>query len=182
MGFWFSFLFPAMEEPNDFPNQLCHIWKSPRCYPSLFTEKDERWAWSPRVQAARSACRVRCLQAAWRRQPRALSLGAWAQSPVRPLREGQRQAGFRRVPAQPAAGRAMVKRARMLQARPECTQPAPACPRHSTRTQEVLLMWPLVLGATYIVTSYNPQNDCNSPCLYPKFVEEGSETQRLRNH
>lgn len=136
MEFWFSFLFPAMEEPNDFPNQLCHAWKSPPCYPSLFTEKDERWAWSPRVRAAGSACGVRCPRAAWTRQLRALSLGARAQSPVRPLREAQREAGFRRVPAQPAAGGAMVKRARTLQARPERTQPAPACPRHSMRTQK----------------------------------------------
>lgn len=171
-----------MEEPDGFPNPLRHAWKSPPWYPSLATEKDERWAWSPRVRAAGSACRVRCLRAAWRRQPRALSLGAQARSAVRPQREGQRQAGFRRVPAQPAAGGAMLKRARTLQARPECAEPAPACPRHSMRTQEVSFTWPLVLGATHTVTLYNPQNDCNSPCLYPKFVEEGSETQRLRNH
>lgn len=147
----------------------------------LFTEKDERcWLVSVCLDS-REHLSSQMPPSSMEETPYpVLSLGARDQSPLRPLREalawGWASGGS------PLSQLQMVKRSRTLQARSECTQPAPAFRRHYMRTQEVSLMWPLVLGATHIVILYNPHNDCNSPCLYPKFVEEGSETQRLRNH
>ena len=142
----------------------------------LFTEKDERcWLVSVCLDS-REHLSSQMPPSSMEETPYpALSLGARDQSPLRPLREALAWGWASRGSplSQLQMDGSMVKRARTLQARSECTQPAPAFRRHYMRTQEVLLMWPLVLGATHIVILYNPHNDYNSPCLYPKFVEEG---------